>query len=81
MKIDNDLALLLILSAAFVMEGTDDEEAMNKLKDNFIKLGIDLDTFEQSEIKTESAFVDWLEKTADKFQVAIEEYNALERED
>lgn len=78
MKIYNDLALLVILSATFVMEGSEDEESLDRLRAIFIREGIDVDTFELSGVNTEKEFVDWLEKTISKFQVNID---ASERED
>ena len=80
MNIDKDLALLLSLASTFVMEDTEDEEALDKLKRLFEKIGINTDTFERSDVNTEKEFVNWIENAVSRIQLCIEEYEALERE-
>lgn len=79
MNIDKDLALLLSLASTFVMEDTEDEEALDKLKRLFEKIGINTDTFERSDVNTEKEFVNWIENAVNRIQLCIEEYEALER--
>lgn len=81
MKIDKDLALLFILSTAFALENTENEVAMQKAKSLLVKYGINIEDEPESIGLSEEKYIDYIEQVIDRIQLAIEEYEALERED
>lgn len=78
MQIDNDLKMLALFSSAFALKEDTSEEVVEKFKSFVEKYSIE-EVDEDLMDFTIEEFVPWLEKTIIKFQVAIEEYNALER--
>lgn len=80
MKLDNDLRMLVLFSSAFALDENTTEDVVEKFKTLLDKYNIDEASDDSMDLTIEE-FVDWLEKTLIKFQVAIEEYEALERED
>lgn len=81
MKIDKDLALLFILSTAFALENTENEVAMQKAKNLLVKYDIDMEDEPAAVGLSEEEYIDYIEQVIDRIQLAIEEYEALERED
>lgn len=79
MKLDNDLKMLALFSSAFALDEDVSEDVVERFRELADKYNID-EVDEGSMDFTIEEFVPWLEKTIVKFQVAIEEYEALERE-
>lgn len=78
MKIDKDLSLLFVLSASFIFEGSDNETAIEALKQLLVKYNIDLDSIMPEFEDTEENTVKWLEYTIDRIQETIDRMNDLE---
>ena len=79
MQLDNDLKMLALFSSAFALDEDVSEDVVEKFKEFANKYNIE-EVDEGSMDFTIEEFVPWLEKTLIKFQVAIEEYEALERQ-
>ena len=79
MQLDNDLKMLALFSSAFALDEDVSEAVVEKFKEFANKYNIE-EVDEGSMDFTIEEFVPWLEKTLIKFQVAIEEYEALERQ-
>lgn len=80
MQLDKDFAILAAFAVAYMVENTDNEEVLEKIKEVVLKYNLIevLETSEQSEMNDVET-VEYFDKIIASIQDKIEEYDALER--